>query len=203
MLQEGVLAPEFELMDQDENPHKLSDYRGKKVVLYFYPKDDTPGCTKEACSFRDSFAEFRQKGLVVLGVSKDSPKSHAKFQEKYSLPFPLLSDTSTEMIKAYEAWGEKKFMGKTYTGTLRVTYIIDEDGKIQKAYEDVKPQDHAQEILKDILQKIFSRGAGFQPGSYFIEGSGQLWRLPKGCQACNILSIRSIKDGQPRSHNPE
>jgi len=151
MLKEGVLAPEFELMDQDENPHKLSDYRGKKVVLYFYPKDDTPGCTKEACSFRDSFADFRQKGLVVLGVSKDSPKSHAKFQERYSLPFPLLSDTSTEMIQAYEAWGKKKFMGKEFTGTLRVTYIIDEDGKILKAYEDVKPQDHAQEILNDIL----------------------------------------------------
>ena len=132
MLKEGVLAPEFELMDQDENPHKLSDYRGKEVVLYFYPKDDTPGCTKEACSFRDSFAEFRQKGLAVLGVSKDSPKSHAKFQEKYSLPFPLLSDTSTEMIQAYEAWGKKKFMGKEFTGTLRITYIIDEDGK---AYE--------------------------------------------------------------------
>ena len=150
MLKEGVLAPEFELMDQDENPHKLSDYRGKKVVLYFYPKDDTPGCTKEACNFRDSFGEFRQKGMVILGVSADSQKSHAKFQEKHSLPYPLLSDTSAEMIKAYEAWGEKKFLGKAIVGTLRVTYVIDEDGKILKAYEDVKPQEHAQEILNDI-----------------------------------------------------
>jgi peroxiredoxin Q/BCP len=151
MLETGVLAPEFNLPDQDEVMHKLSDYRGKKVILYFYPKDDTPGCTKEACSFRDSFAEFRQHGSVVLGVSKDNPKSHAKFQEKYSLPFPLLSDLSTEMIQAYQAWGLKKFMGKEFTGTLRITYVIDEEGKILKAYEDVKPQDHAQEILRDIL----------------------------------------------------
>ncbi len=151
MLQEGVLAPDFELSDQDEVLHKLSDYRGKKVVLYFYPKDDTPGCTKEACSFRDSFGDFRKNGLVVLGVSKDSASSHAKFHEKYSLPFPLLSDTDANVIKAYEAWGPKKYMGKEYQGILRVTYIIDEEGKILKAYEKVKPQDHAQEILNDIL----------------------------------------------------
>ena len=151
MLQEGDLAPDFELSDQDEVLHKLSDYRGKKVVLYFYPKDDTPGCTKEACSFRDSFGDFRKNGLVVLGVSKDSASSHAKFHEKYSLPFPLLSDTDANVIKAYEAWGPKKYMSKEYQGILRVTYIIDEEGKILKAYEKVKPQDHAQEILNDIL----------------------------------------------------
>lgn len=151
MLKEGVLAPDFELPDQEKVTHKLSDYRGKKVVLYFYPKDDTPGCTKEACSFRDSFGDFRKNGLVVLGVSKDSVASHAKFQEKYSLPFPLLSDTDTEVIKAYEAWGPKKYMGKDYMGVLRVTYVIDEEGRVLKAYEQVKPQDHAEEILRDIL----------------------------------------------------
>lgn len=151
MLKEGNFAPEFELPDQEEVMHKLSDYRGKKVVLYFYPKDDTPGCTKEACSFRDNFGDFRKNGMIVLGVSKDDAKSHAKFQEKYSLPFPLLSDTDTNVIKAYEAWGLKKFMGKEYMGVIRVTYVIDEAGKILKTYEDVKPQDHAQEILSDIL----------------------------------------------------
>lgn len=151
MLQEGVLASDFALQDQEEVLHNLSDYRGKKVILYFYPKDDTPGCTKEACSFRDSFGDFRKNGLVVLGVSKDSISSHAKFQEKYSLPFPLLSDTDTTVIKAYEAWGPKKYMGRDYEGVLRITYIIDEEGKILKAYEKVKPQDHAQEILEDIL----------------------------------------------------
>lgn len=150
MLLEGALAPDFQLPDQEEVMHKLSDYLGKKVVLYFYPKDDTPGCTTEACSFRDSFGDFRKNGMVVLGVSKDSASSHAKFQEKYSLPFPLLSDTDTEVIKAYEAWGPKKYMGKEYMGVLRVTYVIDEEGKILKAYEKVKPQDHAQEILNDI-----------------------------------------------------
>ncbi len=151
MLEEGVLAPEFELPDQEKILHKLSEYRGKKVVLYFYPKDDTPGCTKEACSFRDSFGEFRKNGMVVLGISKDTAASHVKFQEKYSLPFPLLSDVNTDVIKSYEAWGPKKFMGKEFLGVLRITYVIDEEGKILKAYEKVKPQDHAQEILKDIL----------------------------------------------------
>ncbi|MEL7625745.1 MAG: thioredoxin-dependent thiol peroxidase [Anaerolineaceae bacterium] len=151
MLKEGDFAPDFELPDQDEVMHKLSDYRGKKVVLYFYPKDDTPGCTKEACSFRDSFGEFRKQGMAVLGVSKDSVKSHAKFQEKYSLPFPLLSDTDTSVIKAFDAWGPKKFMGKEFLGILRTTFVIDETGRIIKIYENVKPQDHAQEILKDIL----------------------------------------------------
>jgi peroxiredoxin Q/BCP len=150
MLNEGVLAPDFELPDHEEVLHKLSDYQGKKVILYFYPKDDTPGCTTEACSFRDSFGDFRKNGMVVLGVSKDSAASHAKFQEKYSLPFPLLSDTDTTVIKAYEAWGPKKYMGKEYMGVLRITYVIDEEGRILKAYEKVKPQDHAQEILRDI-----------------------------------------------------
>ena len=151
MLKEGDLAPDFELPDQNGDLHKLSDYRGKKVVLYFYPKDDTPGCTKEACSFRDSFGDFRKHGIVVLDVSKDSEKSHALFQEKYSLPFSLLSDTDTKVSQAYEAWGEKKFMGKEMVGMNRITYVIDEDGRILKAYEKVKPQDHAQEILNDIL----------------------------------------------------
>ena len=151
MLKEGDLAPDFELTDQNGDLLKLSDYRGKKVVLYFYPKDDTPGCTKEACSFRDSFGDFRKHGIVVLGVSKDSEKSHARFQEKYSLPFSLLSDTDTKVSQAYEAWGEKRLMGKEMVGMNRITYVIDEDGRILKAYEKVKPQYHAQEILNDIL----------------------------------------------------
>jgi len=151
MLKEGDFAPDFELPDQDGVMHKLSDYRGKKVVLYFYPKDDTPGCTTEACSFRDSFGDFRKHGIVVLGVSKDSQKSHAKFQEKYSLPFPLLSDTEKNVSATYEAWGPRKFMGKDMIGMNRITYVINEEGKIMKAYEKVKPQDHAQEILDDIL----------------------------------------------------
>ncbi len=151
MLKQGDFAPDFELKDQNGDLHKLSDYRGKKVVLYFYPKDDTPGCTKEACSFRDTFGDFRKHGMVILGVSKDSEKSHARFQEKYSLPFSLLSDTDTLVSKAYGAWGEKKFKGKEIVGMNRITYVIDEDGRVLKAYEKVKPQDHAQEILNDIF----------------------------------------------------
>lgn len=123
---------------------------GKKVVLYFYPKDDTPGCTKEACSFRDNFQEYRKRKMVVLGVSKDSTKSHVKFSEKYSLPFTLLSDDDTVVSQAYGVWGLKKFMGKEYYGINRMTFIIDEDGQILRIYEKVKPENHAEEILADI-----------------------------------------------------
>lgn len=150
MLNVGDTAPDFTLSDQFGEIHKLSDYRGKKVVLYFYPKDDTPGCTKEACSFRDNFQEYRKRKMVVLGVSKDSTKSHVKFSEKYSLPFTLLSDDDTEVSQAYGVWGLKKFMGKEYYGINRMTFIIDEDGQILRIYEKVKPENHAEEILADI-----------------------------------------------------
>jgi len=150
MLNVGDTAPDFTLSDQFGEIHKLSDYRGKKVVLYFYPKDDTPGCTKEACSFRDNFQEYRKRKMVVLGVSKDSTKSHVKFSEKYSLPFTLLSDDDTVVSQAYGVWGLKKFMGKEYYGINRMTFIIDEDGQILRIYEKVKPENHAEEILADI-----------------------------------------------------
>lgn len=150
MLNVGDTAPDFTLSDQFGEIHKLSDYRGKIVVLYFYPKDDTPGCTKEACSFRDNFQEYRKRKMVVLGVSKDSTKSHVKFSEKYSLPFTLLSDDDTVVSQAYGVWGLKKFMGKEYYGINRMTFIIDEDGQILRIYEKVKPENHAEEILADI-----------------------------------------------------
>ncbi len=143
-------AIDFNLPDENNIYHKLSDYLGKWVVLYFYPKDDTPGCTAEACSFRDNLADLKKYGVEILGVSKDSVKSHQKFSEKYSLNFPILSDESIETIKAYGAYGEKKFMGKTFKGVLRVTFLIDKKGYIKKKYEKVSPKDHALEILKDI-----------------------------------------------------
>lgn len=151
MLNIGDLAPDFELSDQDGKTHKLSDYLGKKVVLYFYPKDNTPGCTKEACGFRDNFSEYRKNDIVVLGVSKDSEKSHSKFAEKYSLPFTLLSDNETSVAQAYGVWGLKKMMGREYYGMNRVTYVIDEEGKVLRVYKKVKPDLHAAEILEDIL----------------------------------------------------
>lgn len=143
----GDIAPQFELEDQEGKTHKLSDYLGTPVVLYFYPKDNTPGCTAQACSFRDSFAEYRQKGIVVLGVSKDSTKSHAKFQDKFSLPFTLLADVEHKVAEAYGVWVQKKFMGREYMGMERTTFIIDKDGKIVHILEKVKPQNHAEEVL--------------------------------------------------------
>jgi peroxiredoxin Q/BCP len=143
----GDMAPQFELEDQDGKTHKLSDYLGTPVVLYFYPKDNTPGCTAQACSFRDSFAEYRQKGITVLGVSKDSAKSHAKFQDKFSLPFTLLADVEHKVAEAYGVWVQKKFMGREYMGMERTTFIIDKDGKIVHILEKVKPQNHAEEVL--------------------------------------------------------
>ena len=150
MLKVGNKAPKFELPDQDGKWHKLSDYLGKKVLIYFYPKDDTPGCTTEACNFRDNFADMSKMGLVVLGVSKDSVKSHKKFADKYDLNFPILSDESTEMIKDYGAWRLKKFMGREYMGIERMSVLVDEDGKVAKIYESVKPADHTQEVIEDV-----------------------------------------------------
>ena len=126
----------------------LADFKGRTVVLYFYPKDDTPGCTKEACSFRDDFSKFKKQGITVLGVSPDSEKSHQKFATKYSLPFTLLADTDRKIVEAYGVWGEKKFMGRTYMGVHRTTFLIDEKGKIKKIFEKVKPEDHASEVLQ-------------------------------------------------------
>ncbi|MFZ3150643.1 MAG: thioredoxin-dependent thiol peroxidase [Anaerolineaceae bacterium] len=144
----GDIAPDFELTDQFNDTHKLSDYRGKKVILYFYPKDNTPGCTAEACGFRDNYSTFRQNGIVILGVSADSTESHAKFQEKYSLPFTLLADTDHKVSEIYGVWQLKKSMGKEYFGIVRTTFVIDEKGKIVKIYEKVKPETHAQEIIE-------------------------------------------------------
>ncbi|HKB88490.1 MAG TPA: thioredoxin-dependent thiol peroxidase [Patescibacteria group bacterium] len=143
-------ASDFSLLDQNGKSHSLKDYLGKWIVLYFYPKDDTPGCTTEACSFRDSFHELENLNVVILGVSKDSVKSHKKFAEKYNLNFPILSDEKHEVIEKYHAWGTKKFMGREYQGILRITYLIDPKGNIAKIYEKVNPLVHAQEIVSDI-----------------------------------------------------
>ena len=149
MLHIGDTAPIFSLPDQDGVLHTLSQYQGKKVLLYFYPKDDTPGCTTEACNFRDGYEEFQKMGLVILGVSKDSTKSHKKFAEKFSLPFPLLSDETGGVIKQYGSWGKKKFMGREYEGILRNSLLIDEKGKIAKVYESVKTATHANDVRTD------------------------------------------------------
>jgi thioredoxin-dependent peroxiredoxin len=147
--QVGTIAPQFTLKDQDGKMHTLAQYAGKQVLLYFYPKDDTPGCTTEACTIRDSFAEFEAMGMVVLGVSRDDEKKHKKFQEKYKLPFSLLADTEGTVCEAYGVWQLKKFMGKEYMGISRVSFLIDEVGKIKKVYETVKPAEHAGEVLVD------------------------------------------------------
>lgn len=143
-------APGFSLPDQDGKPHQLSDYKGTWVVLYFYPKDDTPGCTKEACNFRDGIYEFKKRGVQILGISKDTVRSHKKFADKIKLSFPLLSDTSLDTIKAYGAWGERKFWGRTFDGVLRNTYIIDPEGNIAKAYERVNPLSHAETVIREL-----------------------------------------------------
>lgn len=143
-------AKDFFLKDQKGKLHKLSDYKGKWVVLYFYPKDDTPGCTKEACGFRDAIEEFKKKNAVVLGISKDSVDSHKKFSDKYHLNFSILSDIEKKVIQDYDSWGEKKFLGKTFMGTLRNTYLINPKGMIVKKFEKVNPLTHPQEILKEI-----------------------------------------------------
>ncbi|MEJ2264991.1 MAG: thioredoxin-dependent thiol peroxidase [Anaerolineales bacterium] len=143
----GQPAPTFTLLDEKETQRGLSDYRGKPVVLYFYPKDDTPGCTKEACGFRDDYSAYEKAGVEILGVSPDSPKSHAKFKAKYDLPFHLLADTEKEVLKAYDAWGLKKSYGREYEGVLRTTFLIDSDGNIAKVFKNVRPAGHSEEIL--------------------------------------------------------
>ena len=146
-LKEGDKAPDFAVNDGEGQTVRLKDLKGKKFVLYFYPKDDTPGCTKEACSFRDSFSKFKRRGIEVFGVSLDSEKSHQKFTEKYSLPFRLLADTDRKLSESFGTYGQKKFMGREYMGNHRMTFLIDEKGKIKKVFEKVKPEDHAEEVL--------------------------------------------------------
>ena len=145
---QGDQAPDFTVTDGDGKTVRLKDFRGKKVVLYFYPKDDTPGCTKEACAFRDSYSKFRKRGIEVFGVSLDSEKSHQKFAKKYDLPFRLLADTDRAISEDYGTYGEKKFMGRTYMGNHRMTFLIDEKGKIKKIFSKVKPEEHAEEVLE-------------------------------------------------------
>ena len=146
-LKEGDVAPEFSAATNGGGKTSLADFKGKNVVLYFYPRDDTPGCTKEACAFRDDFAEFKKRGAVVLGVSTDSAKSHDKFAVKYKLPFTLLADEDRKIVTAYGVWGEKSFMGRKYLGTHRVTFLIGPDGRIKKIWPQVKPEEHAAEVL--------------------------------------------------------
>ena len=150
MLEKGTVAPEFTLPDQNGELHSLADYKGKKVILYFYPKDNTPGCTKQACGFAERYPQITEKGAVVLGVSKDSVASHKKFEEKYGLPFTLLSDTELEVIKAYDVWQEKKNYGKVSMGVVRTTYLIDEEGIIVKAFGKVKAAENAEQMLGEL-----------------------------------------------------
>ena len=148
MLQAGTKAPDFTLNDKDGNPVTLSSFLGKKVVLYFYPKDNTPGCTREACAFAGAYAGYQQRGVEVIGVSKDSVKSHSNFAQKHELPFILVSDPELEAIKAYDVWQEKKLYGKISMGVVRSTFVIDENGVIEQVFEKVKPDTNAQEILE-------------------------------------------------------
>ena len=147
VLSAGIPAPEFELADETGALRRLYDFRGVPVVLYFYPKDDTPGCTTEACAFRDDYDEYTQAGVTILCVSPDTKNSHAKFKAKYNLPFSLLADTDHAVCEAYGVWGRKKYMGREYDGVFRTTFLIGADGMILKVFENVKPDGHSQEIL--------------------------------------------------------
>jgi peroxiredoxin Q/BCP len=149
-IQSGIPAPDFELVDDTGKLRTLSEFRGKNVLLYFYPKDDTPGCTKEACNFRDDYSAYEKAGVVILGVSPDSVKSHVKFKQKFQLQFPLLSDDGHKICDAYGVWGPKKFMGKSYEGVLRTTFLIDADGNIKRVYENVRPAEHSAELLGEL-----------------------------------------------------
>jgi peroxiredoxin Q/BCP len=146
-LKEGDVAPEFEARTHTGETIRLRDLKGKEVILYFYPKDDTPGCTKEACGFRDAYGDFKKKGAVILGVSPDPEKAHKKFTDKFTLPFPLLIDDEKRIINAYGVWGEKSFIGRKYMGVYRVTFLIGKDGRIKKIWPEVKPEEHAAETL--------------------------------------------------------
>ena len=147
VLETGTLAPKFSLPDENEKVHNLEDYAGKTVLLYFYPKDDTPGCTTEACNFRDDYSAYQDAAVVILGVSPDSPAKHTKFKAKYDLPFSLLADVDHQVCEKYGVWEPKKFMGREYEGVHRTTYLIGPDGTIQHVFENVKPANHSAEIL--------------------------------------------------------
>jgi thioredoxin-dependent peroxiredoxin len=151
VLQEGTLAPDFILKDETGKERKLSEFKGKPVVLYFYPKDDTSGCTTEACNFRDDYSAYEKAGVVIVGVSPDSRASHGKFKAKYHLPFSLLSDEDHQICALYGAWGAKQLYGREYDGVLRTTYLIDENGMIKKVFEKVKPAEHSAEILAALV----------------------------------------------------
>jgi peroxiredoxin Q/BCP len=149
-LKEGAAAPVFRGLDQDGKSVGLEDFKGKKVILYFYPKDDTPGCTAEACNLRDNYESLLSKGFAIVGVSPDNEKSHTKFKSKYTLPFSLIADPEAKIIKAYNAWGEKSFLGRKYEGVLRTTFVIDESGKILKIISKVDTRDHTRQILEEL-----------------------------------------------------
>jgi peroxiredoxin Q/BCP len=151
VITEKSFAPDFELQNEGGVKTRLADYRGKPVVLYFYPKDDTPGCTTEACGFRDDYSAFTKKDIIILGVSPDTSKSHKKFKDKYNLPFPLLADIDHKVCELYGVWGRKQMMGKEYDGVFRTTFVIDREGKIVKVFEKVKPSEHAKEVLEAVL----------------------------------------------------
>jgi thioredoxin-dependent peroxiredoxin len=144
----GIPAPEFDLLDDTNSSRRLSDFKGQPVILYFYPADDTSGCTKEACGFRDDYSAYQKSGVTILGVSPDSVESHLKFKEKYQLPFPLLADEDHQVCNAYGVWGLKKFVGREYEGVLRTTFLIDADGKIARVFENVRPSEHSAEVLE-------------------------------------------------------
>ena len=152
LLKEKTKAPDFTLVDEKGNKISLADYKGKPVVLYFYPKDDTPGCTTEACNFRDDYSKYEEAGAVILGVSPDSEKSHAKFASKHSLPFPLLVDEDHKICDAYGVWGRKKMMGREYDGVFRTTFLVDNDGIIARVFEGVKPAAHSDEVLQALAE---------------------------------------------------
>jgi thioredoxin-dependent peroxiredoxin len=149
MIEENSLAPDFTLVDALGHLHKLSDFRGKRVVLYFYPRDDTPGCTKEACNFRDDYSAYVKAGIEIIGISPDSSESHARFKNKYDLPFLLLADMDHQVCELYGVWGIKKTMGHEHNGVFRTTFLINENGKILKIFKGVKPVDHSQEVLTE------------------------------------------------------
>ncbi len=150
IMEVGQQAPDFMLLDENGQIHHLSDYQGKYVLLYFYPKDDTPGCTTEACNFRDDYSQYDDANVIILGVSPDSPQSHAKFKNKYNLPFTLLADEDHKVCELFGVWGPKKSFGKEYEGVHRTTYLINPDGRIQKVYEKVSPANHSVEVLDEL-----------------------------------------------------
>lgn len=149
-IKSGIPAPDFELLDDSNMPCKLSDFRGSNVILYFYPEDDTPGCTKEACNFRDDYSAYEKAGVVILGVSPDSVKSHVKFKKKFNLPFPLLADEGHKVCDLYGVWGPKKIMGREYEGVLRTTFLIDARGNIARVFENVRPSEHSKQVLESV-----------------------------------------------------